>query len=344
MASVAQPTQPPAEALPRIPLVALGGGGMAALVDAERARADALVDIARRDYGTALFTLGEALSRRWLENTDNPYLGELDDIAQRIARPGVYLLNLSYEWLCTTGVGRDPAGEGSRLLRTLDWALDGLGRHVVVACQESAVGPYYNVTWPGFVGVATAMAPGRFSAALNQAPMRRAGLPLAADWLRNRIGVWRSRALPPAHLLRKVFDTCATYDGARAMLRDAPVCLPAIFSLSGARAGEGCVIERGPDHAVVHEAPACAANHWQTPGLAGMARGVESVERQEQMESQMESQMASSHDDAGDGFAWVRPPILNACTRLAVVANAARATLDVLGFEAGAPATAVFRL
>ena len=333
MASLAIP-------LPEIPLVELGGGGTAALVDAERARADALVDIGRRDYGAAMFSLGESLSRRWLVKTDNPYLDELDDVARRIGRPGVYLLNLSYEWFCTTGIGPDPAGEGSRLLRTLDWALDGLGRHAVVARQDSAVGPYYNVTWPGFVGVVTAMAPGRFSAALNQAPMRRAGLPLTLDWLRNRFGVWRSRCLPPAHLLRKVFETCATYDGARAMLCETPICLPAIFSLSGAAAGEGCVIERTEDSAVVHQAPACAANHWQAPGPAGMARGVKSVERL----AAMESRMVAPHDSAGDGFAWVSPPILNECTRLAVVANAARATLEVLGFEAEAPATAVFRL
>ncbi len=336
MASVAQSIQPSAEALPAIPLVELGGGGMAALVDAERARADALLDIGRRDYGAALFTLGEALSRRWLDKTDNPYLAELDDIAARIGRRGIYLLNLSYEWLCTTGVGPDPAGEGSRLLRTLDWALDGLGRHVVVACQDSAVGPYYNVTWPGFVGVATAMAPGRFSAALNQAPMRRAGLSLPLDWLGNRIAVWRSHDLPPAHLLRKAFETCATYDGARAMLRETPICLPTIFSLSGAASDEGCVIERTENRAVVHETPACAANHWQAPGSAGMARGVESAGRVAQMESLRRR--------VEDDFSWLAPPIFNACTRLAVIANAARGRLLVQGFETEGPATAIFRL
>ncbi len=44
------------------------------------------------------------------------------------------------------------------------------------------------------------------------------------------------------------------------------------------------------------------------------------------------------------GFEWVTPPILNRFTRLAVQANAAQGTLGAVGYEAGAPATAEFRL
>ena len=336
MAALPQPVGRAAGAMPEIPLIDVGGAGAAVLVDAERARADALVDAARRDYGAALFTVGEALSRRWLAETGNPYLDELDAVARRLGRRGIYLLNLSYEWFCTAGVAADPAGEGSRLLRTLDWPLDGLGRHTVVACHEATAGPYYNVTWPGFVGVLTAMAPGRFSAALNQAPMHGRGLPLPLAWLGNRIGVWRSRGLPPVHLLRRAFDTCVGYAEAKAMLSETPVCLPTIFTLSGASAGEGCVIERLEHRAMVHETPVCAANHWLTPGLGGTPRGFESAERL--------AMMQTLHGNAEEGFAWVTPPILNACTRLAVAANAARAALRVRGYEADGPATAVFEL
>ena len=35
--------------------------------------------------------------------------------------------------------------------------------------------------------VLTAMAPGRFCAAIHQAPMRRHGLTLPGDWLKNRL-------------------------------------------------------------------------------------------------------------------------------------------------------------
>ena len=44
------------------------------------------------------------------------------------------------------------------------------------------------------------------------------------------------------------------------------------------------------------------------------------------------------------GFSWLVPPIVNACTRLAVAANAAAGGLEVQGWEADGPATAVLRL
>ncbi|MFQ5783779.1 MAG: hypothetical protein ACE5H8_03010 [Alphaproteobacteria bacterium] len=330
------PLSPGVDHLPAIPLVDIGDAGPAALLDAERARIEALFDAGARDYGALLFNWGDRLSRRWLVRTRNPYLAELDVIAGIAGRPGGYLLNLSYEWFCTTGIGPDPATPGNRMLRTLDWGLEGLGRHVVVARQQGPAGSYFNVTWPGFVGIVTAMAPGRFSAALNQAPMRRSGLPLALDWLRNRFGVWRRDGLPPSHLLRRVFDQCGSFAEAKAWLCETPVCLPALFVLSGNEADEGCVIERLENRAVVHETPACVTNHWLTPGIEGTPRGVESYQRRDLMER--------LRDGVRDGFSWVTPPILNACTRLAVIANARSGRLEVQGWEANAPATAVFRL
>lgn len=322
--------------LPAIPFIELADAGPVALAAAERARIDVLFAAGQNDYGRLFMALGDRMSRRWLARTGNPYLGELDDIAAVAGRPGTHLLNLSYEWFCTSGVSADPSGVGSRMMRTLDWPLEGLGRTVVVARQDSAAGPYLNVTWPGFVGVATAMAPGRFSAAFNQAPMRRGGRSLASDWLSNRLGVWRSRGLPPSHLLRRVFDECGSYAEARARLCETPICLPALFVLSGAHAEEGCVIERLETRAIVHETPRCVANHWLSPGLDGDPRGFESHERRAAMER--------SYKTAGDGFSWLVRPIVNDCTRVAVVANAAAGRLDVQGWEADGPATAVFRL
>ena len=42
-------------------------------------------------------------------------------------------------------------------------------------------GDFFSVTWPGYVGALTAMAPRRFAACVNQAPMRRR---TAHRWLR----------------------------------------------------------------------------------------------------------------------------------------------------------------
>jgi hypothetical protein len=182
----------------------------------------------------------------------------------------------------------------------------------------------------------TAMAPGRFSAAINQAPMRRRGLPWRLDWALKRVGQWRSRAMAPAHLLRQVFDTRASYAEAREALAGTPICLPAIFSLSGTEAGEGCVIERLEESAAIHEAPVSVATHWFTDRFRGGDRGTDSHARR--------AHLAACHEAAGQGpgFDWLAPPVLNPTTRLVAVMNAARGQLRLQGYEDGAPATRVF--
>src|SRR5436305_8649679 len=55
-----------------------------------------------------------------------------------------------------------------------DWSSDVCSSDLVeVALMSGAAGEFYNVTWPGFVGALTAMAPGRFAASVNQAPLKR---------------------------------------------------------------------------------------------------------------------------------------------------------------------------
>ena len=197
-----------------------------------------------------------------------------------------------------------------------------------------------KVAEPGFVGVATAMAPGRFAAAINQPPIRRLTPSCWLDWALNRRPVWRSRALPPGHLLRRVFDEARTYTDAKGMLCETTLAIPAFFTLAGIEDGEGCVIERGEKLAHVQGAPASIANHWIAGDGTGHPRGGDSEGRWRMMEE--------LRDRAPGDFSWVRPPILNTTTRLAIVANAARGTLSVQGFEAhggkASPATAVFRL
>ena len=46
----------------------------------------------------------------------------------------------------------------------------GLGRHVEVARMCGSGGDFDSVTWPGYAGVLTASARGRFAACINQAP------------------------------------------------------------------------------------------------------------------------------------------------------------------------------
>src|SRR5262245_37777262 len=183
----------------------------------------------------ALIPALDRLSSGWLERSPSPYVAEIAAIADVAAVAGVWFVNASYEWGCTTRVDTLPT---PFLRRTLDWPFPGLGRHVEVALQDGGAGVYANVTWPGAVGVLTAVAPGRFAAAINQAPMfrRTRGTALVAyDMAMNAVGTWRDNGCWPApHLLRRVFDACATFDEAVEVLTTAPVARPTLFSIAGA--------------------------------------------------------------------------------------------------------------
>lgn len=322
--------------LPTIPLIDTGGQGPLALLAAEGERARALLAQGRRRYGQLALKLGDRVSWRWLERSRNPFRHEIQAVAEQLGTEGAALLNLSYEWNCSTGVAPDSGAQGMRLLRVLDWPLDGLGRHVVVARAQSPAGPWLNITWPGAVGVTTALAPGRFAAAINQPPMLRYGLGKAGDWAVNRVRVWQTTALPPAHLLRQVFEEAADYEEAKRRLTQTPVALPALFILAGVKSGEGAVIERLPRESFVHEGVVACANHWLNPVWRGTPRGRYSVARR--------ARLAEIQDRVGSGFAWIAPPILNKKTRVAVQANPSTGALEVQGFEHEAPATQLFQL
>ena len=322
--------------LPQIPHLYAGTWGPLGLAEAAPEQFRAVLASGRKHYGAVAMGVGNALSRRWLLRNKNPYLHEIDALAATAGVTGVHLLNMSYEWTCTSSAAPDPTGQGMRLLRTLDWPLDGLGRHVIVAHVNAPAGKYENVTWPGFSGVVTAMAPGRFAAAINQPPMRKWTRSCWLDWGINRMRLWRRRALPPVHVLRQVFDTCRTFEDAKTVLSETPLAMPAFFTLVGTKSGEGCVIERTEDSAVVRDSPASIANHWVGHSQPGRARGIDSEGRHALMEQTREGAGLETP------FDWVTAPILNPTTRLAVIANPATARLSVQGWENQAPATAVF--
>lgn len=156
----------------------------------------------------AALPLFDRAARRALERSQSPYLAEIAGIAEILDCSGVWLLNASYQWACTA-LARDEAGV-PWLIRTLDWPFRGLGRHVEVARMRGEAGEFFSVTWPGYVGALTAMAPARFAACLNQAPLRRR---FRHRWLRlcdlaaNAVATWvEDGRLPPDQLLRLAFE------------------------------------------------------------------------------------------------------------------------------------------
>jgi hypothetical protein len=302
------------QTLAEIPVVDVRSGGplahAAMRLDAiEDLRLACLSSLPRLTH--PLIPLADAVSRRWLERTASPYIAEVAAIADLAKAPGVFLVNASYEWACTAASCR--RSEVPLLVRTLDWPFAGLGRRVTVARQVGPAGEFWNVTWPGAVGVLTAVAPGRFAATINQAPLRRR---TRAHFLR-----W----------LRQVFESAADYASAQRMLTRMPVARPALVALAGVRPGETCLIERTETDGTVHEGPILVANDWQQsrpgwePRFCALPVEVDSLRRRDTLAAQVVA--------LAEPFSWLRPPVHNWATRVAVEMSAAAATLRVVGFE-----------
>lgn len=326
----------PRSDLPGIPVYDVGHDWPLETLALATRRAHDLLDEAAAGVPNAALRLADAVSRRWLARSEGMQVHEIDRVATALGRPGPYFFNVSYEWGCSTSVGPCPAGRGARLMRVLDWPNDGLGRHIVAVRVDGAAGPWVTLTWPGYTGVLHGLAPGRFAAALNQAPMDQPVGLFPLDWAANRVRVWRSAELAPAHLLRRVFERARNFDEARRILMETPLALPTIYSLAGTGPHEACVIERREREAHVIEGPASAANQWQRPDWSGLDRGEENDRRA--------CIMAGQDRELDPRFSWLVPPVLNPLTRLALVADAGSGQMVVQGFEQDGPATQVLSL
>jgi hypothetical protein len=274
--------------------------------------------------------------------SQSPYVDEVQAIAELLGFPGIWFLNGSYQWSCTA-LARDEDGT-PWLARTLDWPFPGLGRFVNVARMRGPAGEFYNVTWPGYVGTLTALAPARFAAAINQAPLRRRTLDPRLrlfDLAANAFTTLRhSRAIPPDQLLRLVFETARDYADAMRILQFTPIARPAIYTLAGCRAGERCVIERTEEGECTRTDDHGAANDWLNStahweGRIGAAKVLTSTfeEAAENSRARRDALALWHGSFARDSLAWVAPPVLNAYTRVAVEMCPARGILRAVGYE-----------
>jgi hypothetical protein len=292
--------------------------------------------------GGLLARLADPPARWWLRRSGSPFLDEIAAIARTLGRPGVWLLHGAYAFGCTALAEDSP--DGPVLRRTLDWPFPGLGRLVEVTRQRGAAGEFLNVTWPGFAGVLTAVAPGRIAASINQAPMRRR---TTVGWL-----LWRDYALnaldaffaggrpPPEHVLRQAFEACASFDEARCLLETAPVARPVLFLLIGCAMGERVLIERNGSEARLYREDTVVANAWRDrshgwrPRACGEGTPVENNRRR----VATMSACAGAH---ADRLRWAVPPVVNVCTRLSVEMCAASGRLIVAGWEADGSSAAL---
>jgi hypothetical protein len=331
-------------ALATIPVAEIAPGGQVRHVIDGRARARALRDecVAWLPPAARLMVPAvDAMTRRWLKRSASPYVGEIAAIAAALDYSGIWFLNGCYQWGCTA-LAREEAGT-PWLARTLDWPFPGLGRHVEIARMRGPGGAFDAVTWPGFVGVLTGSAPGRFAACINQAPLRRRTRHPRlrfGDIGLNALATGRIRFVPPDHLLRDVFETCASFSEARRRLESTPVARPVIYTLAGCRSGERCVIERTEQGFESRQEDTAAANDWRHSRPAWEAR-VSSrymfTRTYEEAAARNLSRKQGITDWNGafarDAFAWVTAPVLNPFTRVAVEMCPGEGVLRAVGFE-----------
>jgi hypothetical protein len=331
--------------LPFIPLVDIRDGGPPRHAEERAAQARALRDACLGFFpGPVLSALPllDAASRRWLRRSRSPYREEIARIAEILDFPGVWLLNASYQWGCTA-LARLEDGV-PWLARTLDWPFHGLGRHAELAQMRGKSGDFFSVTWPGYAGTLTAMAPSRFAACVNQAPMRRRW---RHPWLRppdlalNMVQGWAcADRMPPDQLLRRSFELCENYAAARIMLETTPVSRPVIYTLVGCAAHERCVIERTETDFVTREDDTSAANDWlpERPGWEGRigtSRFLTSSAAEAAACSTARREALADWSGRLDDqrFDWLRPPVLNPYTRLAIVTSPAAGILRATGYD-----------
>ena len=317
--------------LPKIPIYHVGASFPMAIARRTGRRGYELLQAATANVPPRVLRVVDRLSRSWLDRNRSPYLTEIDALAEKSHAVGLYYLNVSYEFGCTTAAIPAPSGGAALLQRTLDWNVNGIGQHVVAARIANPLGQWISLTWPAYTGVIQALAPGRFAAAINQpAPASRTGLLTVDRWLAMLPSV-NSSNVQPIHLLRRVFETAADFATARTMLETTPITAPAIFTLAGIRADEAVVIERkATAFQVIGDA--CAANEWQHPDW--QPRQHKAFENDARRAA-----MRTASREWDPEFGWLVWPLLNDETRLAMLAEPATGRLMVRGYEGGKVAT-----
>ena len=223
--------------------------------------------------GTLAFKLARKLTARIYERRGAPLGEDIDAWASgsEISREDLIFSNLCYEVAqvavfrsvipynplgCTAAAFNLPNGQGVAHVRNMDWPMTGCGPETVVIHYTGNCGAFTTVGWPGYVGVLSGIAPGRFSATINQAPQIRSVRP----------------RLPPSFALRQAFENCKTFDAAVEFLAKAQLAASVFFLVAGTEADQAVVIEHTGREAFcrrMHDGALAVANHYVWPKYAG---------------------------------------------------------------------------
>jgi len=194
-----------------------------------------LLECYLRDLG-ALATYAPLIESYAQAFVSSEHREEIASIARMVGRPEpeVLLGNLYYEAFrqligCTAFACDTP--DGPIHARNLDWWTDDriLARlSCIVRVQGATAGPYELVSWPGFIGALSGLAPGRFAISLNAV-----------------ISSEPPALAPPVVLLiRRAFETCGSFAEAISLLERSPIAADCLLLVTGTKSGEMAVIER----------------------------------------------------------------------------------------------------
>lgn len=321
--------------LPEIPVERYASGTvMAARLNKKRFHG--MLEACRTQYGSRLLGIADHFALKWMGKADlMGYEQEMYDVAKEIGGSGKYILNLSYEFACTSAVVNE-YDKKPALYRAFDWPINNIGETLMILKREGKKGHFWDITFPGMVGVVHAMAPRRFAVSINRAPIPVTfklpfwqGLTKPLDRWVQRVKTYKTGATPAPILLRKVFEECANYDEAVKMLSETKISAPTIFTVCGMNEGEGCVIERDRDAAFIkHGTDAVTANHWQAKELGkAHPRPIESHRRLECMKKVQKAPQALHN------FNWVAAPLLNDMTRLVCELSPRKELIKIAGTQ-----------
>jgi hypothetical protein len=141
---------------------------------------------------------------------------------------------------CTAFAASDGNG-GVWHARNLDWFCedDVLSRgSIILNFRKRNNLKYRAVTWPGFIGILSGMAPGKFSVTLNAVLSDKK--PSYTGW-------------PVGILIREVLQSCWTYNEAVDKLLNKRIIGDALLMVTGVKPKEQCVVERIPSYGEVRK-------------------------------------------------------------------------------------------
>ncbi len=155
---------------------------------------------------------------------------------------------------CTAVAYNLPKGAVAHV-RNMDWPLKDCGAYSCVIHYKGAPGgSFTTLGWPGYVGVLSGVAPGRFSATINQAPQSNL---TSAQW-------------PASFALRYNFENSNSFDEAVTDLKATNMAAAALFLVAGTKKNQAAVVEHCGSKASVRkmkDGALAVANHYESKAL-----------------------------------------------------------------------------